>query len=245
MMDSEKSEKGFKMFLIAHNFLWAYPKNAQLLATSFGVCERQVQGENLWRWVRRIAALKGLKIVWPEDEYNDPESQTFIISVDGTDFKVWERKHPTMTLDKGQYSHKFNHGGLKYEIAIDVYRARVVWISGPHRAGMHDKRVYVEGGLRDKIPQGKKVITDRVYGAQAEPEDYAKLSLPNPMDTPELANFKARVRARHETFNGRLKFFSSLNDTYHHSWANHVHVFEAVAVTVIYHMDNGAEIFAA
>jgi hypothetical protein len=40
-----------------------------------------------------------------------------------------------------------------------------------------------------------------VYGARAEPEDYAKLSLPNPMDTQELANFKARVRARHETFN--------------------------------------------
>jgi hypothetical protein len=60
-----------------------------------------------------------------------------------------------------------------------------------------------------------------------------------------LIDSKARVRARHETFNGRLKFFSSLNDTYHHSWANYVHVFEAVAVTVIYQMDNGAEIFAA
>jgi hypothetical protein len=111
------------MFLIVHHFIWAYPKNAQLLATSFGVCERQVQGENLWKWVRRIAALKGIKIVWPEDEYNNPHSQIFIISVDGTDFKVWERKHATMTIDSGQYSHKFNHGGLKYEIAIDVYWA--------------------------------------------------------------------------------------------------------------------------
>jgi hypothetical protein len=46
---------------------------------------------------------------------------------------------------------------------------------------MHNKTIFVEKGLRDKIPQGKKVITDRVYGNQAEPEDYAKLSLPNPM----------------------------------------------------------------
>jgi hypothetical protein len=65
------------------------------------------------------------------------------------------------------------------------------------------------------------------------------------MDTLELANFKAHVRSRHETFNGRLEFFSSLCNTYHHSAANHVHVFEAVAVTVIYQMDNGSEIFAA
>jgi hypothetical protein len=41
-------------------------------------------------------------IVWPEDEYNNPESQIFIISVDGTDFKMWERKHARMTIDKGQ-----------------------------------------------------------------------------------------------------------------------------------------------
>jgi hypothetical protein len=147
MMDSEKSKNGFKMFLIAHNFLRAYPKNAQLLATSFGVCEWQVQGKNLWRWVRRLATLKGIKIVWTEDEYNNPESQTFIILVDGTDSKVWERKHATMTVDKDQYSYKFNHGGLKYEIAIDVNRAQVVWISGPHRGGMHNKTVYVEKGL--------------------------------------------------------------------------------------------------
>ena len=109
------------------------------------------------------------------------------------------------------------------------------------RQAMENKRVDVKGELRNKIPLGKNVITNRDYGAQAEPEDYSKLLLPNPMDTPELAIFKARVRARHETFNGRLKFFSSLNDTYHHSWASHVHV-----VTVIYQqMDNGAEIFAA
>jgi hypothetical protein len=37
----------------------------------------------------------------------------------------------------------------------------------------------------------------------------------------------------------------SLADTYHHSTANHVHVFEAICVTVQYQMDNGAEIFAA
>ena len=76
--------------------------------------------------------------------------------------KVWESKHPMMPYDKGQFSHKFNHGALKYEIAIDVYRSKVVWISGPHRAGLHDKTIFVEKGLKDKIPLGKKVISDRI-----------------------------------------------------------------------------------
>jgi hypothetical protein len=86
-----------------------------------------VQGENLWRWVRMIAALKAKKIVWPEEEYNNQNSQKFIISVVRTDFKVWERKHPTMPYDKGQYSRKFNHGTFKYEIAMDIYQSKDVW----------------------------------------------------------------------------------------------------------------------
>jgi hypothetical protein len=60
------------------------------------------------------STLKGIKMLWTEDKYNDPESQIFIITVDGTVFKVWKRKHATMRIDKGQYSHKFNHGALKY-----------------------------------------------------------------------------------------------------------------------------------
>jgi hypothetical protein len=93
---ADKSDKGFKMFLIANHFLWAYPKNAKILGSAFPVCERLVQGDNLWRWVRMIAALKAIKIVCPEEEYNNPHGRIFIISVDGTDFKVWEKKHPML-----------------------------------------------------------------------------------------------------------------------------------------------------
>ena len=238
----DKTEKGFKSFLIATHFLWAYPKNGEMLASRFGVGLRRVQGENLRRWVRMIASLKEKKFVWPE--YNNPNGRIYIVSVDGVDFKVWEMKHPTMTLDKGLYSQKFNHGALKYEIAIDIYTSQVVWISGPHKAGVHDKTVF-EMGLQAKIPQGKKAITDRVYGAKAKPDEHTKLSLPNPCDDKVLANFKARVRSRHESFNGRLKFFRSLADTYHHDLKKHGHVFEAVAVTVQYQMDMGSKLFDA
>ena len=46
-----------------------------------------------------------------------------------------------------------------------------------------------------------------------------------------------------ETFNGRLKFFRALSDTFHHNPDKHVHVFEAVCVTVQYQMDNGGKLF--
>ncbi len=49
--NKDKTEKGFKSFLIATHFIWAYPKNGDMLASWFGVGLRQVQGKNLWHWV--------------------------------------------------------------------------------------------------------------------------------------------------------------------------------------------------
>jgi hypothetical protein len=88
--DEDKTEKGFKFFLIATHFIWAYPKNGEMLASRFGIGLRQVQGKNLWRWVQMIASLKEKKFVWPEEIYNDPNGRIYMVSVDGVDFKVWE-----------------------------------------------------------------------------------------------------------------------------------------------------------
>ena len=60
------SDNGFKRFLMAHHFLWGYPKNRHILAEAFGLHVRQVEGDNLWRWVRMIASMKATKIVWPD-----------------------------------------------------------------------------------------------------------------------------------------------------------------------------------
>ena len=69
------TEKDFKQCLMAMCFLWAYPKNAEILALAFGVSTRQAQGENLWQWVRMIAAQKEHKIIWPTKEFENPNSQ--------------------------------------------------------------------------------------------------------------------------------------------------------------------------
>ena len=47
----QKSKVGFRQLLVAMHFLWAYPKNAVILAAAFGLNECAVQGENLWMWV--------------------------------------------------------------------------------------------------------------------------------------------------------------------------------------------------
>ena len=66
----DRTDKGFKSFLTALHFLWAYPKNGELLATAMGVSLRKVQGDNLWKWVKILAMLKQSKIVWPTDVYD-------------------------------------------------------------------------------------------------------------------------------------------------------------------------------
>ena len=162
-----KSEKGFKQLLIATHFLWAYLKNRKIFASTFKISTRSVEGENLWHWVRIVGALKKYKIVWPTEIYHDPSSQIFIITVDGVNFKVNEnRRHATLPFDRGEYSKKMNHAGLKYKIGINCYNNKVVWINGPFRADEHDKNVF-DSALREKIPDGKLVVTDRVYGNKA------------------------------------------------------------------------------
>lgn len=89
--EGDKSKKGFRKLLTILHFLWGYPKNTTILPSTCGTCERLVQGENLWKWVRVLASLKAIKIVWPEVEYNNPNQQIFIVSVDDTDYKVWEK----------------------------------------------------------------------------------------------------------------------------------------------------------
>lgn len=58
----QKGETGFCYFLMVHHFLWTYPKNANILASRFGICHKQASGKAFWPWVRKIAALHTAKI---------------------------------------------------------------------------------------------------------------------------------------------------------------------------------------
>ena len=96
--------------------------------------------------------------------------------------------------------------------------------------------------LLDKVCVGKLVIADRGYRTSRLGE-MEKMATPNDLDDRLVANFKSRQRARHETFNGRLKQFRCLSDTFRHGMAKHQWATEAVAVTIQFQINNGLPLF--
>lgn len=109
---------------------------------------------------------------------------------------------------------------------------------------LHDKTIYMEHGLWEKIPSGKKIIVDGVYSSKAKPDNHNKLALSNPMDDATTAKFKARAKACHETFNGPIQFFKALQEKYCHRHSYHKYVCKSIAVMVQYQMDLGLLLFS-
>jgi hypothetical protein len=251
LSNKEKNEKGLKRYMMTHFWLWAYPKNAGMFASRYKCSQRTCRGDPVWKWVKRIAAMKEKKIPW-EHVANKEPLEIFSISDDGTDFKLQEWKHPTLPRDNAGCSHKMKHAAAKYEVVLAVHRAKVVHIAGPFKGGTHDLEMFRQGGLKAKLTRLNRTLrgvrrvqlclADRGYHSKEDDECF--FSLPNGYDSKELNNFKSRGRLRHETFNGRLKNFWCLSDTFRHGFGNHKFVFEAVVTIVQYQMDNGSPIFA-
>jgi len=241
--EKEKSERGFKRYMLAHFHLWCYPKNINLMKTRFHICRRYLEGKELWHWPKKIGALKYKKIVWSPD-LQSHETAIIAFSVDGVNFRSWEKKHPTFNKDTSFYDHKHNSCGYKYEIAVMIYKPEVVWFNGPIRCGKGDRSVFTEDGLKEKVEStpGKIGHGDGGY-TMSNAEDMGFICVPNKKNSQELGHFKSRVRARHESLNGRLTKFKILQDTFRHGMKCHGIAFEAVIVIVQYQMDNGAPIF--
>jgi hypothetical protein len=172
LSESENSIKGLYFFLIAHSWIWSYQRNAKL-----------------WGWIEKLAALKAKKIVWDPAKMDDPNGPNFICSLDGTDFKVWEPKHPTLPQDRRHMSFKMKHAALKYEIAVCNFESQICCVSGPYRGAKHDLSVFRDGGLKEKIQNGKLLNVDRGY--QSSRLDEPCLSCPNPLDSEVFYSYKS------------------------------------------------------
>jgi hypothetical protein len=108
---------------------------------------------------------------------------------------------------------------------------------------MHDLTIFrAANGLKEMIPQGKRVIADNGYTSTQE---QGILSTPNSHDIREVRKFKSRARARHESFNGKVKNFRCLAEQFRHGVPNHKIVFEAVCIIVQYQLENGSPLFDA
>jgi hypothetical protein len=100
----------------------------------------------------------------------------------------------------------------------------------------------LEKSLRAKIDDeglniGRSIRGIADEGYRGEPE---YLSTRNQFDSKEIAWFKSRALARHETFNAKLKTFQILDGTFRHSHNQHQAIFEAVCAVTVYKMDVGA-----
>jgi hypothetical protein len=246
LKEEEKLEKGFKKFMVGMFFLWTYPKNMQLMTSRFHVALRSLQGSELWYWPKKIQALKGLKIGWAPGSESD-DGIIIGLSVDGVDFRCWEKKHPRYNQDPKMCSIKFKKAAFKYEITLDVHEAKIRNLNGGHIGGTHDLTMFRDpetGKLKEYLQTtGKMVIADRGYET-SEVDEIGMFAIPSSIDSQELGHFKSRARCRHETLNGRLKNFKCLQDTFRHSMDKHKTCFEAVCVIVQYQMDNGSPIFS-
>jgi DDE superfamily endonuclease len=160
----------------------------------------------------------------------------WFLSVDGTHCLIQE---PRSFPDKDWYSHKHNIPCVSYEIAIDLRESRIAWVSGPHKGGETDLVIFrKEGGLRERIPEGFKIIGDKGYIGEE------MVSANNRLDARQVKMFKKIARARHEDLNGRLKRFEVLSGRFRHNIVKHKIAFEAVCVLVQYTLENGRPLHA-
>jgi len=243
LTEKEKTFKSFTMFMAANFFLWAHTKNASMLASRFGLNKREIHSESFWKWISKIGALTEDKVVWDE-RFGDDNYAIFIASMDGVDFDVWEKPSERYNIDKGLMSYKSRHGALRYLIALSLWESKCVFIDGPVKAGTVNDIALFRRELKQRMLElpGKIIIADGGLGS-SENDEVGMVSIPNQSDPIELHRFKARARQRQESFNGRLKKYKILQDTFRFSWEKHAIVFKAVCVRVSYAMESGSPLF--
>jgi hypothetical protein len=163
--------------------------------------------------VEHIASLKESLITW--GPFGD---EIFLISVDGTHCPIHE---PRTDPSSKWYSHKFNGPGVSYELALAIHSNRLVWINGPFPASIHDITIFrsaedPSAGLISMIPEGKRAIGDSGYSGEP-----MKVAVTRPDDSAKSKKFKARVKSRHENFNGRLKNLRVLSLPFRNGYDRH------------------------
>ena len=160
------------------------------------------------------------------------------MSIDGTDFRI-EQQGPAVR-GNAFGSHKYaGKSALRYELGLDILAGNLVWVGGPYPAGAWPDIKIFKNELSHLLEPGERVEADNGYVGHAD-----KIKCPNNDCNPEgnLA-MQARVRSRHETFNGRLKFWGILGQVYRHDIRQHGSVFYACAVITQLAVANNEPLF--
>lgn len=234
-------------FLMALCWLKIYDTE-HVMSGRWGYCEEYCR-ETVKFYVEKLQMLKKIKIRF---KFAKDTDRTYLASIDCVHCAVNELR---TSPNSKWFSHKFHGPGFSYEIAIDIHDDRCVWVSGPYPASSHDITIF-RGGTSDskkkvkneanwkqdslyfKVPKNKRLIGDSGY--EGEP---SKISTTMEDHTPEVKEFFARAKSRHETFNTRLKFFGILSGRFRHGKGEddkkklHKMCFEAACVLVQYSIE--------
>jgi hypothetical protein len=143
-----------------------------------------------------------------------------MVSVDGIDCIIEE----PIPFSRGWYSHKSNGPGVRYELGVSINTGDIVSLHGPFPCGTYPDITIFRLGLKAMLGPSEKVIADRGY--RGDTKTCTPLNARNEQHSAAMA----RIRARHETINRRLKKWNSLKNVYRHHLDKHHLVFRSIAV---------------
>ena len=227
-------------FLQALNFLYRYDVEKER-EPKFDRSPKTMR-EWVWYYVKKIAALKHEKIVFPEAE--ELGDDIWIMTVDCTDCPIEEIEHPVLSQDPALFSFKINGAGLRYEFGIDLFYSNLIWCNdGPFFPGkVNDNTIFAENGLKKKLASlGKKALADKIYNGHPN-----ECSTFNAVDSEVVSTFKARAQMRHEQFNGMVKGFKCMCVPFQNKpekVQKHKNCLEAVVVICQYRMEHDEPLF--
>ena len=144
------------------------------------------------------------------------------MSIDGTDCRI-PQQGPAV---KGNLfsSHKFKGKcALRYELRVDIVEENLVWIEGPYPVGNFWQT------LIHHLDPFERVVADDGYIGEA-PRLVKAPGLQ--MHSSEDRAMQSVVRSRHETLNGRFKFWEILKQPFRHDILEHGQIFRAIAVII-------------
>jgi hypothetical protein len=142
-----------------------------------------------------------------EDRFINWDELRPSLYVDGTDIKVNEQ----CPLQRQDYSHKFRHAGLRFEVATALGCSRIVHWAGGVPCGAWPDIKLAQEHLVPKLREGEQAAGDRGYRKE---NNCGPFFAPRRDDGSEVVKHHnqilKRMGARHETVNKRLKDYNIL-----------------------------------
>ena len=239
--------------LMSMNWLKGYDLE-RVLSARWGYGDLKFIRETVKEYAAKIQSLEVDVIKLEVEDFH--ELDKYLFGLDCVHMITWEfRLDPSVKW----YDFKSSSAGLKYEFAMAVQRAKIVWRSKAYPASNHDITIFRGGTIdtpkeqwdrdslyfqMEKFGDGKKAIGDSGYNGEPE-----KVLTAQHGQSKDMADFIKRVKQREETLHTRLKSFNILGNRFRHGKTPEARVelhntcCGAVTVMVQYDFDHGRPSF--